>query len=187
MINRPALAGVARLLLFATLIIVIDIRIGSFDLLNDLVGAVLVIIAVTRLRTAVPEPAQLHRPLYALAVIAFAAAIAEQIDPGGFVAVVLGWSNVFGAWLTARLLAAAFAAEDHDMLTAQWSASERLILWLGIVPIVGLSIIGWLVGPAETDLGAIGIVIIVLAAVPLLHLLVSFYRTSLLSPSPNGA
>jgi len=61
MVNRPALVGVARLLLLATLIIVIDIRIGSFDLINDLVGAVLVFIAVTRLRTAVPEPSQLHR------------------------------------------------------------------------------------------------------------------------------
>lgn len=182
MINRPALASVARLLLFATLIIVIDIRIGSFDLINDLVGAVLVIIAVSRLRTAAPEPAQLHRPLYALAVVAFLAAITDQIDPGGLVAAVLGWSNVFGAWLTARLLAGAFAAEDDDMLAAQWSASERLILWLGIVPIVGLSIIGRLLGPADGDLDPVGIVIILLAALPLLHLLVSLYRTSLLSP-----
>jgi hypothetical protein len=186
MINRPALAGVARLLLFATLIIVIDIRIDSFDLINDLVGAVLVIVAVNRLRTAVPEPARLHGPLYALAVVAFAAAIAEQIDPEGVVAAALGWSNVFGAWLTARLLAGAFAVEDDDILAAQWSASERLILWLGIVPIVGLSIVGWLLGPADADLGAMGIVIILLAALPLFHLLVSLYRTSLWSPSPNS-
>lgn len=123
MMDRPALAHAARMLLFATLIIVIDIRIGSFDLINELVGAVLVLIAITRLRTAVPEPARLHSPLYALAVVAIGGAIAEQIDPGSIVGAILGWSNVFGAWLTARLLAAAFAAAG----TISWQPNGLLL------------------------------------------------------------
>lgn len=178
MMDRPALAHAARMLLLATLIIVIDIRIGSFDLINDLVGAVLVLIAITRLRIAVPEPARLHSPLYVLAVVGIGAAIAEQIDPGSIVGAILGWSNAFGAWLTARLLAAAFAARGDDLLAAQWSASERLILWLGIIPLVSLSTIGWMLSPGSADLGGIGIMIIVLAALPLLHLLISLYGTS---------
>lgn len=63
-------------------------------------------------------------------------------------------------------------------MAAQWSASERLILWLGIIPLVSLSIIGRMLSPGSADLGGIGIMIIVLAALPLLHLLISLYRTS---------
>jgi hypothetical protein len=147
---------------------------------------VLVLTAVTRLRTAVPEPARLHSPLYALAAVAFAAAIADQIDPSSFAGAILGWSNFVGAWLTARLLAAALAAEGDDLMAAQWSASERLVIWLGIVPLVSLSIVGWMLSPGSADLGGIGSMIIVLAALPLLHLLVSLYRTAVPASSSTG-
>ena len=60
--------------------------------------------------------------------------------------------------------------------------SERLLLWLGIVPLIGLSILGWFFGPAEGELGVFAILTIVVGALPLLHLLVSLYRTSLLTP-----
>lgn len=182
MIDRPALARIARLLLLATLIIVIDLRFEGFDVINDVVGAVLVIVGIVRLPGAIPPPVRSHNALLALAAVALAAAIAEQFDTGGVVAAVLGWSNVVGAWLTARLFAEVFAAEDDDVFTAQWSASERLLLWLGIAPIIGLSILGWFFGPAEGDLGVFAILTIVVAALPLLHLLVSLYRTSLLTP-----
>jgi len=182
MIDRPALARIARLLLLATLIIVIDLRFEGFDVINDVVGAVLVIVGIVRLPAAIPPPVRFHNALLALAAVALAAAIAEQFDTGGVVAAVLGWSNVVGAWLTARLFAEVFAAEDDDIFTAQWSASERLLLWLGIAPITGLSILGWFFGPAEGDLGVFAIMTILVAALPLLHLLVSLYRTSLLAP-----
>ncbi len=182
MIDRPALARIARLLLLATLIIVIDLRFEGFDVINDVVGAMLVIIGIVRLPAAIPPPIRFRNALLALAAVALAAAIAEQFDTGGVVAAVLGWSNVVGAWLTARLFAEVFAAEDDDIFTAQWSASERLLLWLGIAPIIGLSILGWFFGPAEGDLGVFAIMTILVAALPLLHLLVSLYRTSLLTP-----
>lgn len=182
MIDRPALARIARLLLLATLIIVIDLRFEGFDVINDVVGAVLVIVGIVRLPAAIPPPVRYHNALLALAAVALAAAIAEQFDTGGVVAAVLGWSNVVGAWLTARLFAEVFAAEDDDVFAAQWSASERLLLWLGIVPLIGLSILGLFFGPAEGDLGVFAILTIVVAALPLLHLLVSLYRTSLLTP-----
>ncbi len=183
MIDRPALARIARLLLFATLMLVIDLRIEGFDLINDVIGAVLVIVGIIRLPEAIPEPVRFHKALLILAVVTLAAAIAEQFDAGSVATAALGWSNVVGAWLTARLLAEAFAADADDIFFAQWSASERLLLWMGIAPIVGLSILGWFIEPVEGELGALAVVTIVVAAVPLLHLLVSLYRTSLLAPA----
>lgn len=178
MIDRRALAKAARLLLFGTLIIVIDLRIEGIDLINDLAGAGLVIIGVAGLPRAVPQPIGLHRPLLVLAGVGLAAAIAEQFDPESVLSSLLAWSNVIGAWLTARFLAEAFAAEGNDIFAAQWSASERLLLWLGIVPIIGLSIVGRLIDAGGTGPGPLAIVTFVLAVLPLLHLLVSLYRTS---------
>jgi hypothetical protein len=186
MIDRPALARIARLLLLATLIIVIDLRFEGFDVINDVVGAVLVIVGIVRLPGAIPQPVRYHNALLALAAVALAAAIAEQFDARGVVVVVLGWSNVVGAWLTARLFAAVFAAEGDDIFTAQWSASERLLLWLGIAPIIGLSILGWFLEPVEGELGVLAVVTILVAALPLFHLLVSLYRTGLLGSVRDG-
>jgi hypothetical protein len=134
----------------------------------------------------VPEPAVLHPPLLVLAAVALLAAIAEQIDRESVVATVLAWSNVIGVWLTARLLAEAFAAEDDDIYAAQWSASERLLLWLGILPIVGLTVAGWLIDSPETSLDPTAILTLALTFLPLLHLLVSLYRTGLLAPQRGG-
>ncbi len=170
------------MLLFGTLVIVIDLRIDGFDLINDMIGAVLVIIAVAGFPKSVPEPVRIHLPLLGLASIALIAAVAQQIDPESVVTSALGWSYAVGAWLTARMLATAFGDENDDIMAAQWSASERLLLWLGIVPIVGLSIVGWLIEPTGTGIAPIAVATLVLTFLPLLHLLVSLYRTTLLSP-----
>ncbi len=184
-IDRPALSTVARLLLFATLIIVIDLEVQGIDLINDVIGAVMVIAGMVRLRKAAPEPSRYHPPLLVLAGVALVAAVAEQIDPENIVASALAWSGVIGAWLTARLLAEVFAAEDDDTFAAQWSASERLLLWLGVIPIIGLSIAGWFIGSVDAGIDPISVVLVVLGLLPLLHLLVSLYRTSLLAPQPG--
>ena len=182
MIDRTALSRVAWLLLLGTLVVVVDFRVEGFDLVHDIAGAVLVIAGVIGLRQAVPQLARFHLSLLVLAGIALLAAIAQQIDPDNPAALALGWPNVIGAWLTARLLAEAFDGEHDDIMAAQWSASERLLLWLGIVPIVGLAIVGWLIESAEDTLA---LVTLVLALLPLLHLLVSLYRTTMLSPSSD--
>jgi hypothetical protein len=180
--SRGELAGLARLLLIATLIIVVDVRVPIFDIVPDAVGGALVLYAMLRLRSVVRGADRTLQILVVLAVIAAAAAVLETLAPLSGPLGLLPLSQPIGAYVLAGLLGRVLAEREPE-LAGRWRMTERLILWLGVV----VATAGVLITLAAVNIQIetpFALVLVVILAVPLVALLVALWRTGV-SPLPE--
>jgi len=174
--SRTELAGLARVLLIATLIIVVDVRVPIFDIVPDAVGGALVLYAMLRLRSVVRGADGTLRVLVVLAVIAAAAAVLETLAPLIGPLALLPLSQPLGAYVLAGLMARLLAERELD-LAGRWRMAERLILWLGVV----VAMVGVLVTLAAVNIQIetpFVLLLVVILAIPLGALLVALWRTA---------
>ena len=174
--SRTELAGLARLLLIATLIIVVDVRVPIFDIVPDAVGGALVLYAMLRLRSIVRGADRTLQILVVLAVIAAAAAVLETLAPLSGPLALLPLSQPLGAYVLAGLMARLLAEREPE-LAGRWRMTERLILWLGVV----VATLGVLITLAAVNIQIetpFVLVLVVILAIPLGALLVALWRTA---------
>jgi hypothetical protein len=174
--SRAALGRVAALLLIATIIIVVDVRVPSVDIVPDAAGGVLVLVAVMRLRSAVRGADRELAWLLVLAVISLAVSVLETFAPLTDVPAIVAISQPLGALVLAGLVRR-LLAEPEPALAATWRTTEQLILWLGIVPLAVSVLIGSAAGGVQVQT-PLAIIVVILLAVPLVALLIALWRTA---------
>jgi hypothetical protein len=186
--SRPALTSAAGLLFAATLIIVVDVRIAAFDVVADVIGGVMVLVATLRIHGALRGADTMRSTLVALAVIALPVTVVETLQPtSGFMAL-LAASQMLGALVLARLLADALRASEPG-LAATWNGTFQLIAIVGVVPfVVGTALGAFASGTTNVSIQSpLALVLVVLLFIPLIALLRALWRTSrdpLQSPTP---
>ena len=174
--SRTELAGLARLLFIATLVIVIDVRVPTFDTIPDAIGGALVLYAMLRLRSIVRGANGMLQILVVLAVVALAAAVLETLAPLTGPLALLPLSQPVGAYVLAGLMGRLLAEREPE-LANRWHLTERLILWLGVV----VATLGVLITLAEVNVQIetpFVLVLVVILAIPLGALLVALWRTA---------
>lgn len=174
--SRPALAAAARLFLVATIILVVDIRLPTFDVVADAVGGVLVLVAASRARAAIEGVDGARSLLVGLAVVALPVSVLETFAPLPDALGLLALSQLAGALVLARLLADALARSDPG-LAATWHRTFLLIGWLGLAPYLAGVLLGSALGEVRVE-SPLALVLIVVLAIPLGALLRALHRTS---------
>lgn len=186
-------------LFVGTLVIVIDLRINRFDLINDVIGILLVVSGLTLLAGLPPSRATERFDLARnLAIFSAVLTVLEQfvdLDAGSDVWPVNLVASLIGL-VGVLLMADGFRrlATDHQVppLIETWELSFRLLLFGAFVPVVLLDLAGivvWLANDGrrvnfETPLAFIAVL---LALVPLVHLLMSLHRTQTLAATFDPA
>ena len=183
-VSRPALASAAWLLFVATLIIVIDIRMPSLDVVPDAVGGLMVLVAALRVHAAIRGADGLRTALVVLAAIALPVTMVETLGPATGELALLGLSQLIGTIVLARLLAEAFRSTE-PALAAQWRLAYQLTLWLALVPFVAGVLLGRVTGGVQLE-SPLAIVLVVILAVPLVFVLQALWRTRMV-PVPEGS
>lgn len=188
-------------LFVGTLVIVIDFRINGFDLINDVIGILLVVSGLTLLaslpRSRATERFDLARNLAIFSAIVTVLEQFVDLSAGSDLWPVSLVGNLIGL-VGVLLMADGFRrlATDHQVppLIETWELSFRLLLFGAFVPLVLLDLAGlvvWLANGGrqvnfETPLA---IIAVLLALVPLVHLLMSLHRTQALAgafdPAPT--
>lgn len=174
--SRARIAGAARLLLAGTLVIVIDVRIDQFDVIADAVGGVLVLVGILRVQSSVRGAEAVTTLMLVLALIGLVASIIETVSVNNILALILATAQPIGTVLLADVLAKALAA-DEPALSATWRMTYRLVLWLGVVPLLLLNAIGLASGGLRIETPLV-LALLVIMAVPLVYLLVALSRTT---------
>ena len=180
--SRTTLRRVASLLLIATIIIVVDVRVPSVDIVPDVAGGVLVLVAVMRLRSAVRGADRELTWLLVLAVISLAVSVLETFAPLTDLPAIVAISQPLGALVLAGLVRR-LLADPEPALAARWRTTEQLILWLGIVPLA----VGVLLGSAAGDVQVetpLAIIVAIILAAPLVALLLALWRTAQAPAAP---
>jgi len=188
-VSRAAIGSAAALLFVATLIIVVDVRVPTLDVVPDAIGGLLVLAGVLRVHGAVRGADGLRMALVVLAVIALPVTLMETLTPATGELALLGLSQLIGTIVLARLLAEAFRATEPS-LAALWRMAYQLTLWLALVPFVAGALIGRMTGGAQFE-SPLAIVLLVILAVPLVVVLQALWRTREVpvaeAASPAGA
>jgi hypothetical protein len=132
---EPSVAAAIRRILWGTVIIVVDVRVGGFDLVVDAVGAALITWAVVDIHRRFPQPRFESRLMLVAAAITFAGAASDfvttasaEVTGGRFTlwAAVVSTAQVFGSWA----LATVFAANLDPAGGAGWNEAARALkLW----------------------------------------------------------
>ena len=187
-LSRPALASAAGLLFAGTLIIVVDVRLGTLDIVADTVGGVLVLIGALRVHGALRGADTLRGALVALAVVALPVTVVETFQPVSGPLGLLAVSQMLGAIVVARLLADAFTASEPS-LAATWNVTFQLIAFFGLVPFMaGIALGAFASGTTNLTIESpIALLLVVVLFIPLIALLRALWRTSrdpLGSPTP---
>lgn len=187
-VSRPAVSSAAGLLFVATLIIVVDVRMATLDVVPDAIGGFMVVVGVLRLRGAVRGADALRTALVVLAVIALPVTVIETLAPSTGALALLGVSQLIGTIVLARLLAEALRATE-PALASRWQLAYRLTVWLALVPFVAAALLGWMTGGVQLE-SPLAIVLVVILAVPLVVVLQALWRTRELpvaeAASPGG-
>lgn len=168
-----------------TLAIVVDIRIGTIDILADAVGALFILWAVLRLDTAVAEARPRSSIARGLAVVCVAAGVIETVTVGHPIGVWLALSQVIGAFIVADLLADA-DWNGEDVARTAWRQTRHASLWLGAVPMIFYAVVGALTGPVEIQAPAAIIPTLVLA-IPFALVVRALYLTMTVDVSVGRA
>lgn len=177
--SRGNLASACRWILTGTLVIVLDVSIDGFDLVNDTLGALVVVGGILLLIGVVDAPGNRRRTRW-LVVVAGAGVLCSLTDQLGLTAFA-GWTQVVGAALLATVLATVLAAESgHEgwsEAARRWQLNRRLVVWLWLIPAALLEVLVrvGLDGSYESPL-ALPLVIVALA--PLVHLIVTLLHTA---------
>lgn len=173
--SRTELGGIARLLLIATVLIVLDVRVPSADIVPDAVGGALVLYAMLRLRSIVRGADAAVLVLIVLAVLAAAAAVLETFGPVSGPAGLLALSQPAGALILAWLLSRVLSWTE-PALAGRWRLTAWLILWLGIVAATVAMVLGR-VGTIQVET-PFAIVLVAILAIPFVSLMVALWRTA---------
>ncbi|MDQ3690287.1 MAG: hypothetical protein M3406_09700 [Chloroflexota bacterium] len=177
-VSRSDVASAAGLLLLALGIIVVDVRIGTFDVLADVIGGGVALVAVLKLRGAIRGADGLRGAIVIMGAISLPVTLLETFRPLDGLLAALGLSQVIGTLLVARLLADAFAASD-PALAARWSSAFTWVIWLALGPIVLGTVVSLMGGGGVYQLDpalAIGVLLILL--VPLIAVIRALWDTS---------
>jgi hypothetical protein len=174
-VSRPDVGSAASLLFFATLIIVVDVRLPSLDVVPDAIGGLMVLVGVMRVHGAIRGADGLRTALVVLAVIALPVTMLETVAPIAGEIALLGLSQLIGTIVLARLLAEAFR-DTEPALAALWRMAYQLAIWLALVPFVVGVVLGRLSGGGQFE-SPLAIVLIVILAVPLIVVLQALWRT----------
>lgn len=174
-VSRPAIASAAAVLFVATLIIVIDIRMPSLDVVPDVIGGLMVLLGVFRVHRAIRGADGLRTALVVLAVIALPVTMIETLGPTTGELALLGLSQLIGTVVLGRLLAEALRATEPT-LAAQWSMAYQLTFWLALVPFVAGVLLGLLTGGVQLET-PLAFALVVILAVPLVVVLQALWRT----------
>ncbi len=180
--SRAALSRVASLLLIGTIIIVVDVRVPSVDIVPDAAGGVLVLVAVMRLRSVVRGADRELTWLLVLAIISLAVSVLETFGELTDLAAIVAISQPLGALVLAGLVRR-LLAESEPVLAATWRTTEQLILWLGIVPLAVSVLIGSAAGDVQVET-PLAIIFVIILAAPLVALLVALWRTAQAPATP---
>ena len=173
--SRTELGGIARLLLIATVLIVLDVRVPTADILPDALGGALVLYAMLRLRSIVRGADAAALVLIGLAVIAVAAAVLETFGPVSGPVGLLALSQPAGALILAWLLSRVLSSTE-PALAGRWRLTAWLILWLGIVAAT-VAILFGRVGTIQVETPFV-IVLVAILATPFVSLMVALWRTA---------
>ncbi|MGH2455493.1 MAG: hypothetical protein ACRDHD_04470 [Candidatus Limnocylindria bacterium] len=92
------------------------------------------------------------------------------------VAIGARWLVIGTLLIVADLLADAFGAAGQAHLSRSWRLTFNLVLWLALVPWVAATLVGYASGGVEIETPLV-IPLLVILAIPLVHLLVSLVRT----------
>jgi hypothetical protein len=184
--DRASVTHAAGLLFIATLIIVIDVRVPSLDILADVAGGVLVLIAALRIRGAISGADGLRQALVILAVIALPVTFMETLAPVTGLIGLLGLSQLIGTIVLARLLAEALGRSE-PALASRWRLAFQLTIWLALVPFVAGVLIGQMAKGVTIESPVVLLLVGVLA-IPLVAALHALWRTAYAStPDPAAA
>ena len=164
------------LLFWATLIIIVDVRVPSLDIVADAVGGVLVVIAVLRIHGAIDGADSLRTVLVALAVLALPVTFVETMGPVTGPLALLALTQLLGTIVLARLLSDALERRE-PVLAVRWHTCFRLLIWLALVPFVAAFMVG-LAAPGTSIQSPVVILLIVVLAIPLVSTLVALWRTA---------
>lgn len=174
-VSRPAVGRAAALLFVATLIIVVDVRLPSLDIVPDAVGGLMVLVGVLRVHGAIRGADGLRTALVVLAVVALPVTMLETLAPITGEIALLGLSQLIGTIVLARLLTEAFRATE-PALAGLWRMAYQLTIWLALVPFVAGAMLGRVGGGGRVE-SPLAIVLIVILAVPLVVVLQALWRT----------
>ena len=175
MTSRTELATIARLLLIATVLIVLDVRVPTADIVPDALGGALVLYAMLRLRSIVRGADATVLVLIVLAVLAAAAAVLETFGPVSGPVGLVALSQPAGALVLSWLLSRALSSTE-PVLAGRWRLTAWLILWLGIVAVTAVILLGRS-GTIQVET-PLAIVLVAILAVPFVSLVVSLWRTA---------
>jgi hypothetical protein len=164
------------LLFWATLIIIVDVRVPSLDIVADAIGGVLVVVAALRIHGAIEGADSLRSALVVLALLALPVTFVETIGPVTGTLALLALTQLLGTIVLARLLADALGRRE-PVLAAQWHTGFRLLIWLALVPFVAAFMVG-MAAPGASIQSPVVIVLIVVVAIPLVWTLRALWRTA---------
>lgn len=181
--SRTGVASAAGMLFVATLVIVVDIRIGTIDIVPDVIGGVLVLLAVQRLRASISGADGTLTVLMALAVVALPITVIETLAPTSGALAYLGLTPLIGTVVLADLLARALR-QGEPGIAARWRTTFHLVIWLGVVPYLAVTALGAF-GETVTVESPLAVVLVAVLAAPLIQLLVTLSRTRTL-PAPGA-
>ena len=174
--SREEVANAAFLLFAATLIILVDVRVPTFDIIADVVGGVLVVVAALRINHAIAGADGLRAVLVVLAILALPVTILETLGPTAGVLGYLGLTQLVGTIVLARLLSEAFR-EAEPALAATWRTAFQLTIWLALLPVI----VGYAIGALATGAtfeSPLVILLLVVLAIPLVAVLRALWRTA---------
>ena len=138
--DHDALRTSMRLFFYGTLMLIVHLRLGfEFDLINDVIGAALIVAAVLKLFQAIPDARQHAGALLPLAAFVVVGTAITQVYVSNPVIAVTTIIEAVGALLLARYLHPVFAHDGPDALAADWEQTADRLLWFGVVPYVALT------------------------------------------------
>lgn len=201
---RPADASAAQAglgkIFWGTLICVFDLHFSlasngtgfKFDIINDVVGALMIAWGVSQLQPLVKEPryAQIMRLCHVMAILCILDAVVDHVVapwpvPIQVLSIIFGFVclvAIFQFCSAMRIFCFAAGLREAER---SWILGQRLFLFLNLIPaaIVQLSSLGLLLGGTRGRVqvnplvGALGLVAVIAAIIPLVYLLWAIWAT----------
>ena len=181
-INTPAIASGARLLFWGILLVVVDISINHFDVLPDLLGALMIAVGMGRIAASHSEPAFLsgaHFCLFVSWLFCGSKALEVAAVDLGLLDTLLSLLWVFGAVRFCSVLSMLGERAGWSPLVGYWRTARSLCLWLWALPTCVATVIALANDGREVHLGepVLAIALVVLIFVPLVTVLVGLSKT----------
>lgn len=183
--GRSALREAARMVFFGTLIVVLDFEINGFDLINDVVGAGLVVAGVVKVSNA-GLGGRFALPAVLVSAVWFVTTIVETfVLLPALLAGAAGLILLAAAILDLLLFRHACRQLALDEAASSWSTSLALATWIwGGLTLLGIGL-ALLHGGAFSYEGPVAIPVVIAAFAPVVHILVTLRRTVAATDAPS--